>query len=54
MTYHPDESPAFDEPSFDPEPDDGPEDSGYAPDDPKHPDWHSVHADLWDLREKGC
>lgn len=21
--------------------------------DPKHPDWHSVHSDLYDLREKG-
>lgn len=24
---------------------------GYAADDPKHPDFHSVHADLWDSRE---
>ena len=26
---------------------------GYDRDDPKHPDWHSVHADLYDNREKG-
>ena len=24
----------------------------YDPSDPKHPDWHSVHADIWDNREK--
>ena len=23
----------------------------YALDDPKHPDWHSIHADIWDNRE---
>ena len=23
----------------------------YDPSDPKHPDWHSVHADIWDNRE---
>ena len=22
--------------------------------DPKHPDWHSTHADIWDNREKGA
>jgi hypothetical protein len=27
------------------------ESCGYDRDDPKHPDWHSVHADLWDMRE---
>lgn len=27
------------------------ESAGYDPSDPKHPDWHSVHADLWDSRE---
>lgn len=27
------------------------ESGGYATDDPKHPDFHSVHADLWDARE---
>lgn len=26
-------------------------DDAYAPDDPKHPGFHSVHADLWDSRE---
>ena len=29
------------------EPDD---DDGYAPDDPKHHNWHSVHSDIWDAR----
>ena len=24
----------------------------YDPSDPKHSDWHSVHADIWDMREK--
>ena len=24
----------------------------YDPSDPKHPDWHSVHADIYDNREK--
>ncbi len=24
---------------------------GYPPDDPKHPEYHSTHADLWDARE---
>ncbi len=24
---------------------------GYDRDDPKHPQWHSTHADLWDSRE---
>jgi hypothetical protein len=28
------------------------DDSGYDLDDPKHPDWHSIHADIWDQREK--
>ena len=27
------------------------ESCGYEADDPKHPDWHSVHADLYDQRE---
>jgi hypothetical protein len=27
------------------------DDSGYDVNDPKHPEWHSTHADLWDLRE---
>lgn len=27
------------------------DDSGYDRSDPKHPDWHSVHADIWDMRE---
>lgn len=26
---------------------------GYEANDPKHPDYHSVRADLWDMREKG-
>ena len=25
----------------------------YEISDPKHPDFHSVHADIWDAREKG-
>lgn len=25
--------------------------AGYDTSDPKHPDFHSVHADLWDMRE---
>ena len=25
--------------------------SGYDLSDPKHPDFHSVHADIWDARE---
>ena len=29
------------------------ESCGYDTSDPKHPDWHSVHADVWDNREKG-
>ncbi len=24
----------------------------YDPSDPKHPNWHSVHADLWDARSE--
>lgn len=28
-------------------------DDAFAISDPKHPDYHSVHADLWDMREKG-
>jgi hypothetical protein len=28
------------------------ESGGYDLSDPKHPDWHSVHADLYDNREK--
>ncbi len=27
-------------------------DSGYELSDPKHPDFHSVHSDLWDNRDK--
>lgn len=27
------------------------ESGGYDTSDPKHPDWHSVHADIWDARE---
>jgi hypothetical protein len=30
------------------------DDDGYAPDDPKRSDWHSVHADRYDLRDKTC
>lgn len=26
--------------------------SGYDRSDPKHPNWHSVHADIWDNRDK--
>lgn len=26
---------------------------GYALDDPKHPQYHSTHADLWDARDPG-
>ena len=26
---------------------------GYDRSDPKHPDWHSTHADVYDLRERG-
>ena len=26
------------------------DDCGYDPSDPKHPNWHSVHSDLWDNR----
>lgn len=26
------------------------ESGGYDLSDPKHPDWHSVHADIWDAR----
>ncbi len=29
------------------------ESGGYDRDDPKHPDWHSVHADLWDSMKRG-
>ncbi len=25
--------------------------AAYTLDDPKHPDWHSIHADIWDARE---
>ena len=28
-----------------------PIDESYDTSDPKHPDFHSVHADIWDLRE---
>jgi len=28
------------------------ESGGYAADDPKHPEFHSVHADIYDNREK--
>jgi hypothetical protein len=27
------------------------DDSGYELSDPKHPDFHSVHADIWDARD---
>lgn len=27
------------------------DESGYDRDDPKHPDFHSIHADIWDMRE---
>lgn len=30
------------------------ESGGYDISDPKHPDFHSVHADIWDNREKGA
>lgn len=33
-------------------PDDIDESGGYDRSDPKHPDWHSVHADHYDNREK--
>ena len=26
------------------------ESGGYDTSDPKHPDWHSIHADIWDAR----
>jgi len=29
------------------------DDSGYDLSDPKHPEFHSIHADIWDAREKG-
>ena len=29
----------------------GADDSGYATSDPKHPEYHSTHADIWDMRE---
>lgn len=29
-------------------------DDAYEPDDPKHPDWHSIHADIWDNRDKAA
>ena len=28
------------------------ESGGYEANSPKHPDWHSVHADIWDARER--
>lgn len=28
------------------------ESCGYDRSDPKHPDWHSTHADLWDSRDR--
>ncbi len=28
-------------------------DTGYPIGSPKHPEYHSIHADLWDLRERG-
>ncbi len=28
-------------------------DTGYPLQSPKHPDYHSTHADIWDLRERG-
>jgi hypothetical protein len=31
--------------------DDVDESGGYDRSDPKHPEYHSVHADIWDLRE---
>jgi len=30
-----------------------PSDDAYPTDDPKHPEFHSTHSDLWDLRERG-
>ena len=27
------------------------EDAGYELNDPKHPEYHSTHADIWDMRE---
>lgn len=27
------------------------ESGGYDISDPKHPNWHSIHADIWDSRE---
>jgi hypothetical protein len=29
------------------------DDDAYPADDPKHPNWHSNQADLWDGRERG-
>ena len=26
------------------------DDDGYDPSDPKHPNWHSIRADIWDAR----
>jgi hypothetical protein len=28
-----------------------PDDDGYGPDDPKHPNWFSTHVAIWDERE---
>jgi hypothetical protein len=28
-----------------------PDESGYDVSDPKHPDHHSIHVDIWDMRE---
>jgi hypothetical protein len=31
----------------------GLDEDAYDPNDPKHPRYHSTHADIWDAREKG-
>ncbi len=30
-----------------------PESDAYPANDPKHPEYHSTHVDIWDLRERG-
>jgi hypothetical protein len=52
VTYYPDDHPVFDQPEFNPEPpDEEPDDSGYEPNDPKHPSYHDRMSAIWDERE---
>jgi len=30
------------------------DDCGYEPTDPKHPNYHNLHSELWDNRDKGA